>query len=204
MARGPVVESCQDACDARAGCGDACTSLTPTPDGDAAGIPDASDNCPPTSNADQAELDDDGAGDVCDAADATIATARIMVRPGPANASKGKITIDGTFVAPAPSGGFEATASITAAVARADGTTRSATWPSALCTSRNATQVTCTSDDRSAKATFRVKPRRRVDVQGDAHPARDAGVAEPDHDALDPARRRRRAASARAMRCTLR
>lgn len=39
--------------------------LTPAPDTDADGIPDAIDNCP-TSNPDQADSDGDGIGDVCD------------------------------------------------------------------------------------------------------------------------------------------
>ncbi len=40
-----------------------------TPDADMDGIPDAVDNCPNTSNADQADADADGIGDVCDADD---------------------------------------------------------------------------------------------------------------------------------------
>jgi hypothetical protein len=37
-----------------------------TPDGDSDGVPNAADNCPFISNADQADLDRDGAGDACD------------------------------------------------------------------------------------------------------------------------------------------
>jgi hypothetical protein len=42
----------------------------PPPDADADGIADASDNCPQTSNADQADVDNDGVGDRCDDSDA--------------------------------------------------------------------------------------------------------------------------------------
>jgi hypothetical protein len=38
----------------------------PAPDGDADGVPDATDNCPNLSNADQADADGDGRGDACD------------------------------------------------------------------------------------------------------------------------------------------
>ena len=37
-----------------------------TPDGDSDGVPNAADNCPFIANADQADLDRDGAGDACD------------------------------------------------------------------------------------------------------------------------------------------
>ena len=56
----------------RAGaCNDANESTTvtaPAPDGDGDGVPDASDNCPAASNANQADADGDGKGDACDAA----------------------------------------------------------------------------------------------------------------------------------------
>jgi MBG domain/Thrombospondin type 3 repeat len=37
-----------------------------TPDGDGDGVPNTADNCPNVANADQADLDHDGAGDACD------------------------------------------------------------------------------------------------------------------------------------------
>jgi hypothetical protein len=37
-----------------------------TPDGDGDGVPNTADNCPNLANADQADLDSDGAGDACD------------------------------------------------------------------------------------------------------------------------------------------
>jgi hypothetical protein len=47
--------------------GDACDAPPPPPDGDADGIEDAVDNCLEVANADQADIDGDGAGDACDA-----------------------------------------------------------------------------------------------------------------------------------------
>lgn len=41
-------------------------ATTPPPDADGDGVPDAVDNCPDLSNADQSDLDNDGMGDVCD------------------------------------------------------------------------------------------------------------------------------------------
>ncbi|NOY27009.1 MAG: hypothetical protein GXP62_14155, partial [Oligoflexia bacterium] len=43
--------------------GESCSTLT---DGDDDGVPDLDDNCPDTSNADQADTDGDGVGDACD------------------------------------------------------------------------------------------------------------------------------------------
>jgi hypothetical protein len=41
-------------------------TITAAPDADSDTIPDAVDNCPNTANTDQADLDDDGLGDLCD------------------------------------------------------------------------------------------------------------------------------------------
>ena len=43
-----------------------CAKCQPPPDGDGDGVGDPGDNCPSTSNADQADLDHDGLGDACD------------------------------------------------------------------------------------------------------------------------------------------
>ncbi len=40
--------------------------LVGSDDSDGDGVPDDADNCPATANADQADVDDDGAGDACD------------------------------------------------------------------------------------------------------------------------------------------
>jgi dienelactone hydrolase len=53
------------------------------PDRDRDGVPNAEDNCPDAANADQADSDGDGLGDLCD----PETTVSIDVRPGPGNAT---------------------------------------------------------------------------------------------------------------------
>jgi hypothetical protein len=48
------------------------------PDADGDGVPDDVDNCPSTANADQADVDDDGAGDACD----PVINVTIDIKPG--------------------------------------------------------------------------------------------------------------------------
>ena len=47
-------------------------------DGDGDGVPDDADNCPDDANADQADIDDDGAGDACD----PVINVTIDIKPG--------------------------------------------------------------------------------------------------------------------------
>jgi hypothetical protein len=43
-----------------------CTQVVAGPDGDADGVPDATDNCPTVANADQSDTDGDSVGQACD------------------------------------------------------------------------------------------------------------------------------------------
>lgn len=52
------------------------------PDADSDGVPDASDNCPADPNADQADTDGDGAGDVCDGTPEGVVTVPAGLSPG--------------------------------------------------------------------------------------------------------------------------
>ena len=61
--------------------------LVALPDGDRDGVPDPIDNCPTRPNADQADADGNGVGDVCDThsdggADGSADTATVDARPG--------------------------------------------------------------------------------------------------------------------------
>lgn len=67
-----VVESFETCDDGNVAAGDGCNvtcQKEPPPplDADKDGVPDETDNCPQTSNADQADVDQDGSGDACDA-----------------------------------------------------------------------------------------------------------------------------------------
>jgi len=151
----PVVGPCRASCEASAGCGAGCAPLTPIPDADADGVADASDNCPAVGNADQADLDGDTEGDACDPFDASIASAKVVARSGPPSTGRGRLTLSGTFDAPPPGDGFDAATGVAITVARADGSTQSATWAVAECSARRNGQVVCKSADRAATATFR-------------------------------------------------
>lgn len=65
-------------------------------DGD--GICDDLDDCPDVANADQADLDGDGAGDVCDDGDAELDLRRARVRSG--KGAKGEILVKGELALP--------------------------------------------------------------------------------------------------------
>jgi len=151
----PTAPPCQDACDAASGCGPACTPLTPANDTDGDGVPDATDNCVTDPNPTQSDLDGDGAGDACDADDGPLALAQATVRPGTAGAAKGRIAIDGSYVATVPTDWLDAGAEVMLAVAAGGGTPVVVTWPVGTCATRGQGRMTCRTTDHSATAMFR-------------------------------------------------
>ena len=71
------------------------------PDADGDGIPDATDNCPATPNADQADLDGDGAGNACDDdldGDGMLNTWESHYELDPSNATDAATDADGDYV----------------------------------------------------------------------------------------------------------
>jgi hypothetical protein len=92
---------CTPACEPADQDGDGtCDREDPCP-GDAAddvdgdGVCGDTDNCPTNPNAGQQDLDDDLAGDACDAADASLAVRRVRIRASSATAPNGKIAVKG-------------------------------------------------------------------------------------------------------------
>lgn len=148
----PVASTCRAACEASSGCDAACAPFWPSSDGDGDGIADDADNCPDAANADQADLDGDGAGDVCDATDARLTSVKVAVRAS--SIGKGRVTLDGTFTA-APPDGFDASAGLTAVLVLADESSVGASWLAGECQARTPTRIVCTRPDRTASGTFR-------------------------------------------------
>jgi hypothetical protein len=84
------------------------------PDGD--GICSANDNCPTVANVNQADLDNDGAGNVCDLVDAIINVTRAQLKLSKGVAPNGKVSIKGDFLTAPVGDPFDATAGITVRV----------------------------------------------------------------------------------------
>jgi len=80
-----------------------CQAGTCTPgvgggDADGDSVIDCADNCPATPNGDQSDLDQDGAGDVCDPTDSDLNVTKLLMKGQTLNRSNGKIAVRGDFV----------------------------------------------------------------------------------------------------------
>jgi hypothetical protein len=127
------------------------TTLCPDPDGD--GICSATDNCPADANPGQEDLDEDGAGDVCDASDSILTLAKVKIRRT-TNVSKpnGKVTVKGTM---GDGDVFSTAQNLTLGVQDSSTTSVSRGWTAAECITSPTGKVTCKSTDRLAKLTAR-------------------------------------------------
>jgi hypothetical protein len=134
-------------------------ALTPTPvstpagnDADGDGVLDADDDCPNVPNPDQADLDGDDRGDVCDGEDAALVVRRGRVRRS--NGHSGEIVVRGT----APFGPGAALDPTSGFVARiVDGATLDVTtaFGADECRARGGGDVvSCRSADRARQARF--------------------------------------------------
>jgi len=132
-------------------------ALTVDPGGDADGdrVCDDVDNCPNDPNPDQADLDGDGRGDVCDDADAVLHVVRLTVRAdAPGGGPSGRIGGRGAFPTAPPRDVFTATGGLSVRVTDGRGLDRRFSWSPAECRTAASGRVRCESADRTLKGAF--------------------------------------------------
>ena len=125
------------------------------PDGD--GICSANDNCPTIYNPDQADLDNDGIGNVCDPNDASISLTQVKFKRTTSVNANGSITLKGSFLTsglPAEGDALNTSKPIGIQVSDSLSTTQSFLWTT--CISKG-TKITCKSTDahHSSQAMFK-------------------------------------------------
>ncbi len=129
-------------------------------DTDADTVCDADDNCVNDANTNQADLDNDGSGDVCDPQEGTLNVTKLKLKHAN-NLVKptGSVTVKGDFIAAVPDP-FGAASEVTLRVDDATTFSTLHTWPAAECIIKPG-RLKCTSADRKFKAkfkTFRGRP----------------------------------------------
>lgn len=125
-------------------------------DGD--GTCDADDNCPDAANPDQADLDGDDLGDVCDALDAELDVTKIRLRRNAStNGDKSSVKGQGFFFTAPPVDVFDPLAGFAVRVQDGIGLDLTRTFAGASCLAVG-TKTKCKSADRSLQAIFRPLP----------------------------------------------
>ena len=121
-------------------------------DADADGVCDDVDNCPALANPDQADLDGDRIGDVCDPSDAELNVTKLeMVRDSSANNDSSLYRAKGDFFTSPPADTLTAVAGLTVQVLDALGTVSMQAWTPADCAKSAPGKILCVSVDRNAK-----------------------------------------------------
>ena len=132
-------------------------ALTVDAGGDADGdrVCDDADNCPNDPNPDQADLDGDGRGDVCDDADAVLHLNRVQLRAdAPGDGPGGRIGVRGTFTTAPPRDAFTAANGLAVHVTDGRGLDRRFAWPAAECQTSARGRVRCRNADGTVKGAF--------------------------------------------------
>ena len=132
-------------------------ALTVDAGGDADGdrVCDDVDDCPNDPNPDQADLDGDGRGDVCDDADAVLHVSRLRVgADASGDGPSGRIGVRGDFPTAPPRDTFTAAEGLAVRVTDGRGLDRRFTWSAAECRTAAAGRVRCQNADRTVKGAF--------------------------------------------------
>jgi hypothetical protein len=132
-------------------------------DDDGDGVCNADDNCPAVANADQADLDGDTLGDVCDDADAELNTTKLTLkRDASATNDSSSIKGKGDFFTSPPVDTLSAANGITLRVRDSLHTDFTYAFSAAQCTEGGG-KILCISDDKKLKLTIRaLKPTPQV------------------------------------------
>ncbi len=127
-------------------------------DADADLICQDDDNCPNDANPDQSDLDMDGQGDACDAAQGFLTIDQIKIKSG-FGAPSGKIAAKGVFDADPNNGDvFDASGQITVTVTEGNGQVFAVSFPPSECVQKKG-KVNCRTADKKIKAKF--KPNKK-------------------------------------------
>jgi hypothetical protein len=134
------------------------TAIACPEDTDGDTVCDGIDNCPADPNTDQADLDGDGTGDVCDENDAELNVTRLELKHGSLDSSndtslyRGK----GDFLTTPPADAVTAASGLSIRVKDSLETDLTYAWAAADCLTTSAGAIRCVSLDRLAK--LQVKP----------------------------------------------
>jgi YVTN family beta-propeller protein len=120
-------------------------------DTDGDGVCDADDNCPSIANPDQADLDHDGTGNLCDPIDGALNVTQVRLRRDRSDRSdNGAISLNGDFLTQPPTEVLTASAGIVLRIQDSLATEVVETWGSADCVSATSGGITCRSLDGAA------------------------------------------------------
>lgn len=126
-------------------------------DGD--GVCDADDNCPGSANPDQADLDGDQLGDVCDDDDAELNVTKLQLkRDLSVNSDSSGYRVMGDLLTTPPVDTMTAATGLAVRVLDSRGTDLSFVWGAATCVTSPSGKIACRSEDGNGK--IQVKPIR--------------------------------------------
>jgi Thrombospondin type 3 repeat len=126
-------------------------------DTDGDGVCDALDNCPAIANADQANLDGDAIGNVCDDVDAELNLTKLELKlDSSVNNDSSLYRGKGDFITSPPVDQLTAVDGFSVRLQDALGTNAAYTWAPAQCLTASSGKIICVSADKNAK--LNVKP----------------------------------------------